>query len=133
MSILYLTNPIHRPLNIAVHEILVLFESPNKVMSHENDFVEYAADNVKHQHEVMQLDSGHILVDFITQFFETSNEQESSNKTLQKIVKIDKHIVYSEYEIQSFQIKNHSNIFWYPQQKSYKGYLNENVEPPRPL
>ncbi|MRH99215.1 hypothetical protein GH721_01605 [Kriegella sp. EG-1] len=118
---------------MAVHEILVLFESPNKVIGHENNFAENATESIEHQHEGMLLESGHTLVDFITQFFEISNDQESSNKTLQKIVKIDKHIVYLEYEIQSFQIINHLNIFWFPQQKSDKGYLIENIEPPRLL
>lgn len=132
MSILYLANPLHRPLNTVFHKVLEVFESPNKIIGHETDFFEdivFKGDS--HEHKAMQLESGHNIIDLITQVFKTSDEEKSSDKTLQKRVKFDKHIAFFEYNLRPILKTFGSNKAWLPEPKLNTGHPNKSKEPPR--
>lgn len=132
MSILYLANPLYRPLNLVFHQLLNAFESPNKIIGHETNFIEDTVfEGSSHDHKTMHLESGHNIIDFVAQVFEASNEEESSDETLQEIVKIDKHITYFEFKLRPIKKNIFLSTFWLPEQKSNKGHPIKSKEPPR--
>lgn len=132
MSILYLANPLYRPLNLVFHEVLNAFESPNKLIGHETNFMEdKVLKRTSHDHTEMHLETGHNLVDFVAEAMEASNDDKFPDKKVSEKVKIDKHTVTYKMLFKQTRIADGPALFWLLEKKPIKGYLAKSKEPPQ--
>jgi len=132
MSVLYLVNPLHQPLNFILHEFLEVFESTNKVIGYETNFrVDQVINQTDHGHEVMQLKSAHNIIDFVSQVLETSSEDDLPHHNNLEDLKIDKHIVSFKIKMERTKLKESTSIFWLLKEKVKKGHLVRFKEPPQ--
>lgn len=96
MSICYLINPLHVPLNVILHELVSSLESANKVIGHQAVLEGLETiDFTSHDHEMMEIKSGHNLIDFVNKIFENSDNNKNSDESVPDRLKIDKHLTTS--------------------------------------
>lgn len=131
LSLLYLLNPFYTPLNIVLHEAIAFFESPNTAIGHLDDSNAYQVYKADHEHETMQLDNGHELVDFVGLALENSEDKNPSDESLTENVKCDKHIPNSVFIKHPFDNSFQTAKYWSYLDKSRIGYPFEAKAPPR--
>lgn len=132
LSLLYLANPLYQPISIVLHETIAFFESPNSVMGHQVDFYGIVNDFEVHEHEKMELEYGHELIELLESVLEKSEEKKSSDGSIAENLKIDKHLVYTDFAIPLSTSENEAEYF-YQVDKSMIGHPFEIEAPPKPM
>ena len=131
LSILYLANPLYVPLSYFFHETIAFFESANTAIGHQDNSNNYVGFSTNHEHETMELQLGHELVNLVGSVIENSKEKNSTDVQLPEIVKCDKHIsttiVLKGFLNNSLQTAKYWSII----EKSQMGFPIETKKPPR--
>lgn len=132
MGLCYLIGPLHQPLNAVLHEIVSSFESPNQVIGHHADIDDNEiALRTGHDHDMMEIQPGHSLVDFINMIFENSEKDKNSDQSKPDKLEIDKHLTTSA-QFLNHNVKPISGVAnWMVHLGLKKGHPIKWEEPPQ--
>ena len=131
MGICYLANPLHEQIGSVFHEISHLLEPPNSIIAHSSLADHENAAHPYHEHEELQSNHDHSIIETLNSIFGASDDTESSNEPLVTKIKFDKHITTDHYETRctvSF-ITQHS--FGTSDEKVKKASIDVLGEPPQ--
>ncbi len=132
LSLLYLANPLYRPLQVVLHETISLLEAPDSAIGYNSI---HSMDNEKgiaiHEHNTLELEYGHEIIDLLGLALNTSEEQKTSDESIPESPKVDKHVVVQGYGLGRFQILKASKQYFFPVAKSKLGFPEKSKEPPR--
>ncbi|MFK7811728.1 MAG: hypothetical protein AB8B59_04485 [Maribacter sp.] len=131
IGICYLINPLQEQINSVLHEISHGFDSPAHIISHKSDSNFSHKSNTHFDKTSFETSHKHSIVDVIGAIFKALNENNSSEDSLIKKNKIDKHLVTYRLQFQKpLKIKISSN-FRIPQKKIMLEYFEKMKRPPQ--
>lgn len=129
MAICYLLHPLHQQVKTVFHEITHALEAPANILKHSVDDKRNSM-HVPHDHELVQKDHQHQLLEIWDTLFEKSSSKTPSETYVDKF-RIDKHLTNDSYELGTLVGATVKHKFWTDHEKLRNGYSKKQPDPPK--
>ena len=131
IGICYLANPLQNQISTVFHEISHVLEIPDNLLSHETTLNHGTISHYYHEHNNLDDNHRHTIIDFLDAIFDASGNNEPSEESLPIDIKFDKHITTRNYTIKIILPASKQVKYGIPENKINTGHLIVLEKPPR--